>query len=76
MILFASESGQQQLIVGLVAAGGLTEFGQELFHGEFSLSSPAMSMTTRPSYIIMSRLPWAMASFMLWVIISVVRLSF
>ena len=39
----------------------------------FFLSSPETSMTIFPSYIMMSRLPWAMASFMLWVTIMVVR---
>ena len=38
----------------------------------FFFSSPEMSTTTRPASIMMRRLPCAMASFMLCVIISVV----
>ena len=41
----------------------------------FFFSSPEMSRTTWPSFIMISRLPWAMASCMLWVIIRVVRWS-
>ena len=58
---------QDRSILSLASSEPLARLNRASRSGtvSFFFSSPDTSMTIRPSYIMMSRLPWTMASFML-----------